>query len=117
MELQFPPARRRREFRFFAALVIASEAKQSRATRDFLDCFVALRAPRNDEANPASSYRLCVRTWWARLPTNAPFAANGFGYMFLESHSWQPFGPHRLVAAKPHSGSAICAAIAGGTGC
>jgi hypothetical protein len=29
--------------------VIASEAKQSRATRAALDCFVALRAPRNDD--------------------------------------------------------------------
>ena len=29
--------------------VIASEAKQSRATRVALDCVVALRAPRNDD--------------------------------------------------------------------
>ena len=29
--------------------VIASEAKQSRAMRDALDCFVALWAPRNDD--------------------------------------------------------------------
>jgi hypothetical protein len=36
--------------------------------------------------------------------------------MFLESHSWQPFGPHRFVAAKPHKGSAIRAATVGGTG-
>jgi len=37
--------------------------------------------------------------------------------MFLESHNWQPFGPQRAVAAKPHCGSAIRAATAGGTGC
>jgi hypothetical protein len=37
--------------------------------------------------------------------------------MFLESHNWQPFGPHRFVAAKPHWGSAICSAMPGGTGC
>jgi len=37
--------------------------------------------------------------------------------MFLESHNWQPFGPQRSVAAKPHAGNAMRAATAGGTGC
>src|ERR1700739_4899699 len=37
--------------------------------------------------------------------------------MFRESHNWQPFGPQRWVAAKPHKGSAMRSAMAGGTGC
>jgi hypothetical protein len=112
MELGFPPARRRRELQFFHGRHCERSDAIQGDTR-FLDCFVALRAPRNDGR---SSYRLFVRTW-ARRPAYAPSAANGLGYMFLASHGWQPFGPQRLVAAKPHNGSAVRAAIAGGTGC
>jgi predicted porin len=56
--------------------------------------------------------------WRAGLAVaGAPSPAKGLGCMFRESHSWQPFGPQRSVAAKPQLGSAICAATAGGTGC
>src|ERR1700757_212153 len=63
--------------------VIASGAKQSRATRDALDCFVALRAPRNDEYHsglmPAKAITLAhFSVCSARnLPNSAGLIAKG----------------------------------------